>query len=184
MFIFFVFVIVMNHIPYELYQVYVEKMISSFDNNALADSSALVLGFHTAFSMFVAAFFAKRAMKVQKALGTKPALILLMVLLTALIAIMGIKTSYIVVVLLMLRGVAGSIINPILRAETTHKLEPSLRATYYSTKSLIGRISFAGVLFLFGVVPGDGFNNSVMLGSSIGIVFILVLVLLPINKKS
>ena len=175
--------IVLNHIPYELYQVYIDGMLRSFDNEVLVETNTIILGVHTAFSMLIASFFAKRAMSVQKLFGTKLSLIILIVIQTALIAIMGVKASYVVVILLMLRGLTGAISNPIIRAETTHKLEPSLRATYYSTKSLLGRISFAGVLVLFNIAPGEGFNNSVILGASIGIIFILILIFLPTHKK-
>ena len=183
MFIFFVFIIVLNHIPYELYQIYIDRMLGSVNQTFLSESNALVLGIHTALSMLIASFFAKRSMIAQKIFGTKWTLILMVALQTILIAIMGFPASYIVVVLLMLRGLTGAISNPIIRSETTHKLEPSLRATYYSTKSLLGRIFFALVLVLFNLIPGDGFGNSILTGASIGLVFVLILVLLPINKK-
>ncbi len=183
LFVFTVIMVVLNHVPYELYQIYVDRMLRSFDRDVIAKTNTIILGLHTALSMVIASFFAKRAMVVQKIFGTKVSLILLIVIQTALIAIMGIGSSCVVVVLLMLRGLTGAISNPIIRAETTHKLEPDLRATYYSTKSLLGRISFAGVLVLFNLSPGDGFNNSVIIGASIGLVFIVFLIALPIDNS-
>ena len=84
----------------------------------------------------------------------------------------------------MLRGLPGAISSPIVRAQTTHKLPSNLRATYYSTQSLLGRLSFALVLVMFNIVPGDGFHNSLILGSSMGVAFLVILVLLPINTKT
>ena len=176
LFVFSVIIVVLNHIPYELYQIYIDRMLRSFDHELLAETNTIILGFHTALSMLMASFFAKRATGVQKVFGTKLSLIILIIIQTVLIAAMGVRASYLVVILLVLRGLPGAISNPIIRAETTHKLEPSLRATYYSTKSLLGRISFAGVLVLFNLAPGGGFNNSVILGTSVGVVFIIILI--------
>lgn len=182
LFVFTVIMTVLNHIPYELYQVYVKDMLASFNNETLLGADAIILGIHTAISMMIAAFFAKRSIGIQKAAGTKITLLLMVVIQTILIAFMGIKGSYVIVILLLLRGLPNAVSNPIIRSETTHKLEADLRATYYSTKSLLGRISFALVLFSFHLAPGDGFNNALMIGSSVGLVFLLILAILPIKK--
>lgn len=184
LFVFTVIITVLNHIPYELYQIYINKMLISFEGKAaLGELSPLVLGFHTALSMIIASFFAHRAMKIGKLTGTKGLLLLVLVLQIVMIAIMGIEGSYMVVVLLMLRSLPGAISSPIVRAQTTHKLPSNLRATYYSTQSLLGRISFAAVLLIFNFVPGNGFTNSLIVGASIGLIFLFVLVVLPIKKN-
>lgn len=184
LFVFTVIITVLNHIPYELYQIYINRMLLSFNvKNISGELSPLILGFHTALSMLIASVFAHRAIRIGKLGGTKATLLLVIGLQTAMIAIMGISGSFIVVALLMLRGLPGAISAPIARAQTTHKLPSNLRATYYSTQSLLGRLSFALVLVMFNLVPGDGFRNSLILGSSIGVAFLIILALLPINKK-
>jgi MFS family permease len=184
LFLFVVAITVLNHIPYELYQIYINKILGSFQGKEiLADMSPFILGIHTAFSMILASYFAHRAIKIGKLGGIKVTLVLLVMLQIGMIAILGISGSYIVVVLLMLRGLPGAISSPIIRAKTTHKLPATLRATFYSTQSLLGRISFALVLLLFNLIPGDGFNNSVIVGVSIGLVFLVLLMFLPIQDK-
>jgi hypothetical protein len=70
------------------------------------------------------------------------------------------------------------------RSHTTHNLPSNLRATFYSTQSLLGRFSFAIVLVIFHFVPGDGFTNSVKVGVGIGIVFLIVLGIIPIKDRA
>ncbi len=184
LFVFTVIITVLNHIPYELYQIYINKMLISFEGKAaLSEMSPLVLGFHTALSMIIASFFAHRAMKMGKLTGTKAILLIVIALQIAMIAIMGIEGSYVVVVLLMLRGLPDAISSPIVRAQTTYKLPSNLRATYYFTQGLLGRISFAAVLVIFNLTPGNGFNNSLIVGASIGLIFLFILTVLPIKKN-
>jgi MFS family permease len=183
LFIFTVAMVVLNHIPYELYQVYIDRMMSVMAPRRIAEASTVILGFHTAFSMVIASVFARHAMEIQARFGTKKALLLLVGLQTVIIGSMLLSANYLIVVLLMLRGLPGAISNPIVRAETTYKLEPNLRATYFSTKSLIGRISFALILIVFNLIPGDGFTSSIVTGTTIGALFLFLLIMLPIGKE-
>ncbi len=184
LFVFTVLLTVLNHIPYELYQVYINSMLGNFNNFKLTEASPLILGFHTTLSMIIASFFAKRSIKIQNYLGTKGALIVLTLISTLAISIMAIRDSYIIIFLLILRGLPSAISNPIVRAGTTHKLSPTLRATYYSTKSLLGRILFSAVLLLFSLVPGDGFNGSVLVGTCFGIIALLAMITMSIKTKN
>jgi MFS family permease len=185
LFIFTVIITVLNHIPYELYQVYINKMLDAFSGDSrLGEMSPLVLGIHTAISMVIASWFAHHAIKIDRRFGSKVVLLLVIALLISMIAIMGISASYIVVILLLLRSVPNSIASPIVRSHTTHKLPSNLRATFYSTQSLLGRFSFAIVLVIFHFVPGDGFTNSVKVGVGIGIVFLIVLGIIPIKDRA
>ena len=183
LFVFTIILTILSHIPYELYQIYINDMLESFETFRLSESGPLVLGFHTTLSMVIAAFFAKRSMKFQNIFGTKNALIILTLILSACISIMMIRGSYIIVFLLLLRGMPSAVGSPIVRAGTTHKLSPSLRASYYSVKSLIGRVSFSAVLLLFSLIPGNGFQGSVILGTGLGVLAIALLIIIPINKK-
>lgn len=185
LFVFTVIITVLNHIPYELYQVYINNMLDTFSgDNRLGEMSPLILGIHTAISMIIASWFAHHAIKIDDRFGRKAVLLLVIALLISMIAIMGISNSYIVVILLLLRSVPNSIASPIVRSHTTHRLPSNLRATFYSTQSLLGRLSFAIVLVIFHFVPGDGFANSIKVGAGIGFVFLIVLGILPIKDQA
>lgn len=155
--------------------------MNSINKTQLAQASPLILGIHTALSMIIASIFVKYSIKIEKTIGTKATLILAIILLSFMIAIMGISESYLVMILLILRGLPNAASSPIIRAGTTHKLSPSLRATYYSTKSLLGRIAFSITLLTFSIVPGNSFRNLIIVGASLGLFAIIVLLILPIN---
>ena len=184
LFIFTIIITVLNHIPYELYQVYIHNMIDSFSSDTmLNEMNPVILGIHTAISMIIASWFAHHAIKIDERFGSKMILLVVIALLIGMIAIMGKSGSYLVVVLLLLRSVPNAIASPIVRSHTTHRLPSNLRATFYSTQSLLGRLSFAIVLVIFHVVPGDGFTNSIQVGTGIGVMFLIILGILPIKDQ-
>lgn len=185
LFMFTVFITVLNHIPYEFYQIYIDNILKQLNlSGQLSSISPLIIGMHTTLSMILASWFAGKSFKLKKRLGTKVVLLLLVCLQMGMIAILGINGSYIIVVLLMFRGLPGAISSPIVRAETTPKLRSGLRATYYSVQSLIGRISFALILVVFNIIPGDGYGHSLIAGVSFALLVLLFLAGKPYDAKN
>jgi hypothetical protein len=107
--------------------------------------------------MFVgASWAAARSIRLRDRIGLAPTLLLTTVLQVVIIAAMGWLLHEAIVLLILLRSVPAAIMLPPLRGAVTPQLPRSLRATYLSLQSLLGRLAFSGTLLLLaaGVRPG------------------------------
>ena len=175
LFVFMVLVTVINHIPYEFYQLYVRGVMGRMlSGEAMASMTPLVTGVHVALTMVVSSWFARLAIKFRDSVGTKVLLLAAVALQTTLIALLAVEGRAVVVLLLLLRSVPAAVSKPVMRAAVAPAIPSTLRATYLSFQSLAGRLAFSIVLFTFSILPGDEYHSAVILGAVIGI-FTLVL---------
>ena len=165
-FSFAVLITVINHVPYEFFQIYIrdflEGIAPSGNNPAL---TPLFTGIHSAAAMITASFFASRfALRLKKGgakgLSDRTVLLSLMLVQLILIAALQFRGYLPVVILLLARSIPSALSAPIIRSETAPHLPPSHMATYFSVQSFCGRLAFALSLVIFGLLPGDGYHSA------------------------
>lgn len=146
--LFSVFMTVINHIPYEFYQPYIQLLGGEA-------STPLLTGLHTALTMGIAAWFARQSIRLRDHLGIRSALMLSAGVQVVLISMMGFFFHPVVALLLAFRSVPRALMIAPLNAATVPRLQQHHRATYLSIQSLIGRLSFSLCLVLLaGVSEG------------------------------
>ncbi len=147
--LFSVFMTVVNHIPYEFYQPYIQLL-------GAQASTPLLTGLHTALTMGIAAWFAKQSIRLRDHFGTRSALMLSAGVQVVLISLMGFFFHPVVALLLALRSVPRALMIAPLNAAVVPRLQQHHRATYLSIQSLIGRLSFSLCLTLLaGISEGS-----------------------------
>ncbi len=155
--LFSVFMTVVNHIPYEFYQPYIQLL-------GAQASTPLLTGLHTALTMGIAAWFARQSIRLRDHFGTRSALMLSAGVQVVLISMMGFFFHPVVALLLAFRSVPRALMIAPLNAATVPRLQQHHRATYLSIQSLIGRLSFSLCLALLaGVSEGPDVGLSHML---------------------
>ena len=153
---FAVLMTVLNHVPWELYQPYMDLLLEQRGVSLLGEGTPLVTGAMTA-AMFVGASWAAAvSIRLRDRIGLASTLLLSTVLQVTIIAAMGWLLHEAIVLLILLRSVPAAIMLPPLRGAVTPQLPRSLRATYLSLQSLLGRLAFSGTLLLLaaGTRPG------------------------------
>lgn len=179
LFIAMVLITVLNHVPYEFYQLYIRNLIDRMTSEGPPPSTVpLITGLHAALTMLTASWFARRAVRFRDSIGTQGLLLVLTALQTVLIALLAADGRIIVVLLLLLRSVPGTVSSPVMRAEAAPAVPARLRATYLSVQSLAGRLAFALVLLAFSRLPGSEYRSSILLAVLIGISTLLILTLM------
>ena len=147
--LFSVFMTVINHIPYEFYQPYIQLL-------GAQAPTPLLTGLHTALTMGIAAWFAKQSIRLRDHFGTRSALMLSAGVQVVLISMMGFFFHPVVALLLAFRSVPRALMIAPLNAATVPRLQQHHRATYLSIQSLIGRLSFSLCLTLLAGVSSSG----------------------------
>lgn len=154
---FAVLMIVLNHVPYEFYQPYLDLLLERRRFKLPGTGTPLVTGVVTACTALVASWAAARSIRLRDRFGLAPTLLATTALQVAIIAAMGAVLHEVVLLLILARSVPGAIMQPPLRAAITPQLPRALRATYLSFQSLAGRLAFAATLALLslGSRPGE-----------------------------
>lgn len=139
--------VAMNHVPYELYQGYVELTLPE----ALPDNSTpLITGVHALIVGLIAGTVAGLAPRARERFGTRTSLLVAGTFQLGLIACIAFVLHPVVVVLLLARGFPSAFEKPLIRAAIAPRVESHLRATYLSMQSFAGRLSYAGLLGILG----------------------------------
>ena len=146
LFAFAVLMTVINHVPYEFYQPYLDLLLDRREIDLPVEGTPLFAGVVTAFSMMIAAWATGFSIRLRDRVGLGVTLLFTTALQVVIMVVMGFLLHEVVVVLILLRSVPAAVMQPPLRAAITPRLPQQLRATYLSLQSLIGRLAFAGVL--------------------------------------
>lgn len=150
---FYVLMTIVNHIPYEFYQPYLRLLA---EGGAFpASATPLAAGLHLAGAMLVAAWLAGHSVRLRDKVGLGPALLLALALQAAVIAGMGSVVATPIVLLMLLRTAPRALMTAPLNAAVAPRAPRSLRATYLSLQSLLGRLAFAGVLGALALGAGE-----------------------------
>ncbi len=186
LFAFYVLITVLNHVPYEFYQPYMETIAAQFD--ALRMTPALTSA-HLFLTMLVAAWIAGHSISIRDRIGIGGVLMAAAILQTAIIAVMYFFVTIPAAIFTLLRSCPRALMTAPLNAAVAPSINTSLRATYLSLQSMAGRLCFAGTLAWFSsmAVGEDWAPLASMLaaGAWLGAGSILVLALaLPALRRS
>ncbi len=175
--VFAVFMIVMNHIPYEFYQPYVEELASQYE---IVKATPFLTSLHLALTMLVAAWIASKSIQIRDRVGTGATLISAAGLQLAMITIMHFFVSIPAAIATLLRSCPRALMTAPLNAAVAPNVPAAQRATFLSLQSLFGRLGFASTLAVFAyIVGGDDWTSiTVMLqwGMWAGVVGLIVLI--------
>ncbi|MDP7071113.1 MAG: hypothetical protein QF561_07170 [Phycisphaerales bacterium] len=146
LFVFAAMMLVLNHVPYEYFQPYIEAAIG--EDGRAAASTPLVTGLHVAVTFWLASLVGARSIQIRNRIGLWGVLVAAMGLQVLTIGLMSLWLSPLIVVFLLLRSCPRALMTPPLNAAVTGSVPTRLRATYLSLQSFVGRLSFSGTLFL------------------------------------
>lgn len=152
LFVFAAMMLVLNHVPYEYFQPYIEASLGQ-EGLAVA-TTPLVTGLHVAVTFWIASLVSARSIRIRNRVGLWGVLLIAMLLQVLTIGLMSLWLSPLIVIFLLLRSCPRAIMTPPLNAAVTGAVPTKLRATYLSLQSFVGRLSFSGALFMLTfVVP-------------------------------
>tara|TARA_Y100000588_G_scaffold264962_1_gene279748 strand:+ start:1105 stop:2328 length:1224 start_codon:yes stop_codon:yes gene_type:complete len=139
------FMILSAHVPYEFYQIYIERLDypPGIENNP-----SLISGIHMLLATLLGSFFASKSVVIKQRFGTPKTLLSSGLVQVIIIASMAIFESHAILILLVFRSVPSSLTRAPLLGEIVPKISKSERATFLSIQSLSGRVCFAGLLLL------------------------------------
>jgi hypothetical protein len=135
---------VLNHVPYEFYQPYIELALERFEG--LGAGTPLAAGAHMGVVMIVASGVAARSIAIRDRLGYANALLVATLLQVAIILAMGLVLHPLVLLIVLLRSVPRAMTAAPINAAVTPRVGRDQRATYLSIQSLAGRLAFAAFL--------------------------------------
>ena len=134
---------IINHVPYEFYQPYLERLDEVPWGTR---DTPLIAGLHLALVQLIAAPVARRSSRLARRFGPVPAILASMLLQLGFITSMAYSTSPWIAALLVGRSVPRALQDAPVRAAVAPHVAPELRATYLSLQSLTGRLGFSMLL--------------------------------------
>jgi MFS family permease len=183
---FAVFIIIVNHIPYEFYQPYVEELAKKYD---AMKATPLLSSIHLTLTMLVASWFASRSIQIKNKIGTSATLLSAAGLQIAMIAIMHFFLSVPAAIATLLRSCPRALMTAPLNVAVAPNVPASKRATFLSLQSLFGRLGYSLTLAAFASMAGDSTWSSIskMLGWGmwVGLAgFVVLLVTSRVNNTT
>ncbi len=134
-----------SHLPFVFGQPFI---LNALDDLGLAVNAPLVSGAVTAAMMSVSVLTSWLAPGLRERLGLSGILLLAFALQIVLVGGLAVTGSALAIALLLIRMVPDSFSRPFILARIQRELPDDIRATYLSLQSLVGRLLFAGSLFL------------------------------------
>ena len=176
--VFAVFMIVMNHIPYEFYQPFVKELAREYE---IMKATPFLTSLHLALTMVVAAWIASKSIQIRDRIGTGATLISAAGLQLAMITVMHFFVNIPAAIATLLRSCPRALMTAPLNAAVAPNVPTSMRATFLSLQSLFGRLGFASTLAFFAyAVGGDewaSITNMLQWGMWMGIVGLAALIM-------
>lgn len=158
LFAFAVLMTVLNHVPYEFYQPYLELLGADDWTPSWmpARGTPIMTGLLTAAAMFISGGIAGRSIRLRNRIGTGPTLLAACALQALIIAVMALVLHPLVIVLILLRTAPRGLMTAPLNAAIAPRVTQRTRATYLSMQSLAGRLAFSATLAGLSVLAGRG----------------------------
>lgn len=155
---FAVFMTVLNHLPYEFYQPYIGLL---GEQTALfSRGTPLAAGIHTALTMIIASWVAAKSIQLRNRIGLAATLFLVATIQLVTIALMSLMLSPVIALILLIRSTPRALMSAPLNAAITPQLPETLRATYLSLQSLVGRLGFSVLLAVLPFIAASGVQDS------------------------
>lgn len=160
---FAVFMIVINHIPYEFYQPYIEELATEYE---VLKVTPFLTSVHLTITMLIAAWIASRSIRIRDRIGTGATLLSAAGLQILMMAVMYFFVNIPAAVATLLRSCPRALMTAPLNVAVAPNVPVSRRATFLSLQSLFGRLGFALTLVTFGTLAGgkEWESISTMLG--------------------
>lgn len=140
---FAVLAVVINHVPYEFYQPFLDILGVQA---GLSAHTPLATGAHAAAATLLGAWVARHSARIDERIGTAKTLLLAALIQLVVIGAMASVLHIAVVALILLRGVPSGLYKAPLNAAVTPRIPREERATYLSLQSLAGRLGFSALL--------------------------------------
>ncbi len=150
---FAVFMIIINHIPYEFYQPFVKELAISYE---VAKATPLLTSVHLTLTMVIAAWIASRSVWIRDKIGLNNTLFIGAGLQTAIMATMYLIVNIPVAMFMLLRSCPRALVTAPLNAAIAPNVPTAQRATFLSLQSLFGRLGFSLTLVIFASVASEG----------------------------
>lgn len=148
--------VVVNHIPYEFYQTYLELAFED-QQPGWGKWAPIAAGGHTTLASLLAGGAAGWSMVLSRRVGSATTLLASFAMQAALVALMGLFLHPLVALLLLGRGVFSAVQRAPARAEIVPRVGSTLSATFLSLQSLVGRLGYSLLLLaLAALVPANG----------------------------
>lgn len=157
LFAFAILMTILNHIPYEFYQPYINLL--GDDIPLLANQTSLVAGIVMGVSMLLGAFAAGRSIWLSDQIGIGATLLLATSLQTFLILMMGLALNVLIIPFILLRAVPFGLMRAPMNAAIAPQVAQAQRATYLSIQSLAGRLAFSATLIGLAWIAGENANT-------------------------
>ncbi len=182
--LFAVFMILINHIPYEFYQPYVEELAKEY---SVLKTTPLLTSIHLTITMLFAAWVASQSIKIRDRIGTTSTLLSAGGLQVLMMTIMHFFVNIPAAILTLLRSCPRALMTAPLNAAVAPNVPTSQRATFLSMQSLFGRLGFSLTLATFGALSDgeDWGAMSTMLGWGmwVGIAGLILLAISAVFNK-
>ena len=133
LFAFAILMTILNHVPYEFYQPYINLL--GDDLSFLSNQTSLVAGIVMGVSMLLGAFAAGRSVWLSDQIGIGATLLLATSLQTFLIFMMGLTLNALIIPLILLRAVPSGLMRAPINAAIAPQVAQAQRATYLSIQS-------------------------------------------------
>ncbi len=162
---FAVFIIVINHIPYEFYQPYIEELAREYE---VIKATPFLTSIHLTVTMLIAAWIASRSIRIRDRIGTNATLLSAAGLQIVMMAVMHFFVNVPAAIITLLRSCPRALMTAPLNVAIAPNVPSARRATFLSLQSLFGRLGFAITLATFGTLAGGEEWDSIatMLGWS------------------
>ncbi len=153
---------VINHVPYEFYQPYLDLL----EGAALpSDLTPLIAGAHLALVQIVAVPAAAFSQRLADRLGLVRHLLLSVGLQVGLVGLMALFVHPVVAFVLLGRSIPRALQSAPMRAAIAPHVRPQMRATYLSLQSLVGRLGFSALLLLLSLMASDDLSALLQVGA-------------------
>ena len=152
-FLYYVVVYVITHVPYEFYQPYLEILKSK--EMLYGWSVPLVSGVLYAGARYAGAFGARYSMVWSRKLGLIPYLMICMFVINVIVGAMGFFLNSVVIMVVLFRSLPWAGIKAPLNAIITPAIGAGQRATFHSMLSLVNRLSFFLTLLALSFITND-----------------------------
>ncbi len=141
-----------SHIPFVFGQPFI---LEALEGLGLSGEAPLVSGFVSSMMMIVSVAASLLVPALRRRIGLAGILLFAIAIQVGLVGVLAVTNSVFAIAFLFLRMVPSSIHGPLLIARVQPILRDDSRATFLSIKSLVGRLMFAGSLWVAAFVTTD-----------------------------
>lgn len=142
------------HVPYQLYQPYLDLLDLSL--LPAGTPTPAITGLHACLAMMVAAATTSVSLRFARAVGLRGAVLFSLLIGVVLVVLTGAFLHPVIAILLIARSTSRALIQAPMNAAIAPRVPQQRRASYLSMQSLAGRLGFSLLLFALSAAVGEG----------------------------